>query len=270
MKKQRKQKQVEAPAVIIAPEHQSAPKDDWRPSINSARSGGLNSDHSMRMVHTEDTDIMGHEPDPILDAKLAGMRERCMDRSPSQTVEAALEQYEKNYHLNKQFRWQGQERWQGKENEEMRMVRIMHPHSFIRRLKQAGIAASYDEHILPPPGARIWLNNFARAGRVGVNAWMPNTVKGCGMTAETVTTLQYPFGPEWSIMRFDDYNVPTNERYRGWRTTLLTLIIGGVLTEDEAHRAFGDPQGPAALFYREQLYTHRAISRGLRTKESAA
>lgn len=268
-------KVVNAPNVIITPEHQSAPKDP-HPAVIQAFQGlrGYNDNKTLRNVHTGDTDEFGHREDPILEAHLEGMRNRAMDfKTPTQTVEAMLEQYEKSYHSAASQRWKGQDRWQGKENEEARMVRIMHPHHFIRLLNRAGIRASLDEPIEGAPRyERIWLNSWiatmklkgadgvvrnVSSGRVGVNAWLYGEAK-------TVTTLQYPYGPEWSIMRFDDYNVPTQEKFRGWRTALLALIVCGVLTEDEAHRAFGKPTGIASHFYREQLQQHREITRGIR------
>jgi hypothetical protein len=102
----------------------------------------------------------------------------------------------------------------------------------------------------------LWLNPFVRLERIGVTTWV-------GREAKTITTLQYPYGPEYSIMRFNHYNVPTNERYRGWRTALLALIVAGVLTENEADRAFGPAVGEASIFYRQQLQHERTVRMGL-------
>ncbi len=84
--------------------------------------------------------------------------------------------------------------------------------------------------------ARFWLHDVAIRGRVGISAWVwQNGVR----IAKVCTSLQYPYGPEWSVMRFDDFDVPTAEKYRGWRTALLQLIKQGVVTEAEVERAFG-------------------------------
>lgn len=178
--------------------------------------------------------------------------------------EVAVERFEENRANSRSFQWTGQERWQGRENEEMRLVRIFHPYTFLRKLRAAGIDAREEES----KHARVWLNSFSLMGRVGLNAWVKpedGTPASLADTriARTLTTLQYPYGPEWSIMRFNEYNVPVNERYRGWRTALLVLITSGVLTEGEANRAFGEPIGDASLFYREQLQCHRALMYGL-------
>ena len=195
---------------------------------------------------------------PGLLAQIDEMVKKHMTTSPQQTVEAALEKYEENYMAVKNQRWDGQRRWQGRENEEMRLVRIMHPHSVMRALRHGGVDARIDDDTR----GRIWLNPFSRLGRVGVNAWVKDE-QAQRRVVKTVTTLQYPYGPEFSIMRFNEYNVPTEEKYRGWRTALLALIVADVITEGEAERAFGPALGEAAHFYRIQLQTYRRIKLGL-------
>jgi hypothetical protein len=77
-------------------------------------------------------------------------------------------------------------------------------------------------------------------------------------TAQYITYLQYPKGPEWSLMRFDEFNVPTSERYRGWRTALLRLIEEEVVTEEEVNRAFDEPVvNEASELYFQQLIEFR-------------
>jgi hypothetical protein len=171
-----------------------------------------------------------------------------VERTKSAEREEVMhEEHEKNANdlRLRSARWEGQDRWQGKENEEMRMVNVMHCNTFIANLRRAGINADLDNHcvdewvtemnklhpkkdyeIIGDGGPRIWLNSFSRVGRIGVNAWtMPEKgtkARDLGVyVAKTITTLQYPYSIEWSIMRFDQYNVPTAEKYRGWRTTLL-------------------------------------------------
>ena len=78
----------------------------------------------------------------------------------------------------------------------------------------------------------------------------------------TLTSLQEPYGPEWSVMRFNEHGVATKEKFRGWRTAMLVLIAAGVLTEEEVDRAFGPPMGEAGAWYRSQLQTYRQIKLG--------
>jgi hypothetical protein len=164
--------------------------------------------------HKDDTDQMTAPVDTNVEREMEAFEHRVMEVSPEQTVEAALREYEKNYRKAAEQRWEGQDRWQGKENEEMRMVNIIHANTFMRKLRDGGISQK-----------RVWMNDWSRLKRIGINARVLNKEREI-WEDKTITTHQYPYAPEWSLMRFDRYDVPTNERFRGWRTTLLALIIG--------------------------------------------
>lgn len=228
--------------------------------------------------HWETFDTEMDDPalrDPRMAAQMRDLEGRVLTTSHSAHVEQMMMAYEENYASSRQHQWHGQQRWMGRENEEMRMVRIYHPYQFIRLLNKGGIRAEIKNEYqdrFSARAVRVWLNPFmAKAkfrnvetnevrevpsGLIGVNTWMADDYTGA-MEVRTITTLQYPYGPEWSVMRFNDYNVPTREKYKGWRTALLTMIVAGVLSEAEAHKCFGEPRGMASLFYREQLYNHR-------------
>lgn len=170
-------------------------------------------------------------------------------RRNNQMIDEAQRQFEESKAAAEGQRWKGQERWQGRENEEMRKVNVMHCREFVRILGRHGI--------------RIWLNNFTKLGRIGVNARVlahDDFGQPIGWLDKTVTTLHYPWGYEWSIMRFNEWNVPTQEKFRGWRTALLAMISQGVLTEQRAHEIFGVPvYNAASEFYREQLWNLRNL-----------
>lgn len=223
---------------------------------------------------TYDSELEAPES-PALARQVAELEKRVLSRSHTRHVEDALMEYERNYAARRPHQWDGQQRWMGRENEEMRMVRILHPYAFIERLNRGGVRAEIKNDYrdrFSSRGVRVWLNAFigkaryqnvssgevreVSSGLIGVNAWVDALPK-------TLTALQYPYGPEYSLMRFDEYNVPIKERYRGWRTALLTLISAGVLSEAEAERCFGPASGVASEFYREQLYLHRAVQVGL-------
>lgn len=199
-----------------------------------------------------------------------------------QTLEAEQELFEENYRSAHARRWKGQERWQGRRNEEMRLVNILHPHEVMRRLQAAGVEASIDAAVklawVPDDAtgllvlrpkvrstARLWLHDDViyekgtadtNAGRIGVSAWI--TEPDGARMPRCITFLQWDCGPEWSLMHFDQFDVPMKERYRGWRTALLKLILAGVLTEDEVNRAFGPVvQNEASELYRETLQSYR-------------
>jgi hypothetical protein len=179
---------------------------------------------------------------------------------------------EYNYAAAASRRWKEQKHFMGKENEAMRFVNIKSPHTVFRQLQRAGVDARIEAphfDVWMPDDktgllirvrkersvGRLWLHDDAVEDRVGVSAWVWE--KGQRIR-KMVTTLQYPYGPEWSLMRFDQFNVPQAEKYRGWRTAMLQLILAGVLTEEEVNRAFGPvPLGPVSLLYRQHLYSHR-------------
>ena len=190
------------------------------------------------------------------------------DSSCQELIEAEREAFEKNYAARAKYRWEGQERWMGKENEEARLVNIWHPHKVFEKLKDAGINCSIDPAIdyvwdidhktgltvqkqRTLSTARFWLHDVVILDRVGISGWVwKNGIK----TAQYVTYLQYPVGPEWSVMRFDEFDVPTTEKYRGWRTAILRLMQEGLLSEQEVDRAFGPvSMGEVSELYREQV-----------------
>ncbi len=210
-----------------------------------------------------------------------------IELQPEQWVEESLELYELNCRASRSQRLPDQERWQGREHEEQRLVNILHPSAVLRKLRAAGVDARDQCH----PNARLWLNDWSAAGLVGVNAWInPQELDDEGYlmglaearsqaqkellttnflacragrkVQRTITSLQEPYGPEWSIMRFNFHGVATKEKYRGWRTAMLALIIADVLTEEEVDRAFGPPIGEAGAWYRGQLQAWRQIKIG--------
>lgn len=200
------------------------------------------------------------------------------DVSSQEMIDAEQEAFELAYAGAAGRRWQGQERWQGRENEEMRVVNILHPHAIFRRLQRAGVDARIEapsyyvwdvDHKTGKPIAvkqertegRMWLHDFVVQGRVGISAWVYQ--KNIGKRVrKCVTSLQYPVGPEWSVLRFDEYNVPTVEKYRGWRTALLMLMMEDVITEEEVNRAFPLVLNPASDFYRLQVQEIRRRRQG--------
>jgi hypothetical protein len=194
------------------------------------------------------------------------------DTSSQELIEAEQKAWEENYRARASYRWQGQERWQGRENEEMRLVNILHPHAVFQKLKDAGVDCSIEAAIEwvwdadPKTGlaipvqrtrnsARFWLHDVVIKDRIGITGWVNRNGR---RTAQYITYLQYPKGPEWSLMKFDDFDVPMYERYRGWRTALLRLIQEELVTEDEVDRAFGPVQeNDASDLYLQQLVEYR-------------
>lgn len=288
--------------IIIHPEHQAAPNIKYDPGL--ARAAAEIKD--AREAHKRDWDefdwkaanpqlwrrramTTGNLDDELRapghdDPGIAMLRRAETD--PSGWVEENLEIYESNCAKAKDQRLPGQERWE-QQHEKERLVNILHPSQVIRKLRAAGIDARDEEH----RNARIWLNDFSRAGLVGVNAWVvPQPMDDEGYLLElqyatserqrdiitanyaacrqgrkvqrTLTSLQEPYGPEWSVMRFNEHGIATKEKFRGWRTAMLVLIFSGILTEEEVDRAFGPPMGEAGAWYRKQLMDYRQLKLG--------
>ena len=194
------------------------------------------------------------------------------DSHNQQLMEEEQRMFEENYAARHKQRWQGQERWMGRENEEARLVNILHPHAVFQKLRDAGVNCSIEPAVdmvwdidhktglalmvqRNRSTARFWLHEHVIMDRVGISAWVWRNGE---RTAQYITYLQYPQGPEWSVMRFDEFDVPTSEKYRGWRTAMLRLIQEGVLAEEEVDRAFGPvTQSEVSELYREQLEDYR-------------
>lgn len=231
-------------------------------------------------------DAPGHH-DPLLPLLEQRAYIERIELRPEEWVEESLELYEANCQASRAQRLPDQDRWEGEEHERQRMVNIMHPSAILRKLRAAGVDARDECH----PRARIWLNDWTRYGLVGVNAWVkPAELDDEGyllglseaatreqkelltynflaaregrLVQRTITSLQEPYGPEWSVMRFNSHGVATKEKFRGWRTAMLALIIADVLTEEEVDRAFGPPIGEAGAWYRSQLQAWRHIKMG--------
>jgi hypothetical protein len=280
--------------VHIKPEHQSSPRETQNDKIVRDAASDIMSGKFTPEVTDEFFDVgisalLAQHPDV---AEMVSRLEReQVPKTNAEYLEKAEMLHEANVALSAHARWEGQGRWEGKYNEEIRTVNIMTPVTFIDKLIAIGVSAeatppeitvamanpAYNPiwmtddrsgmQVFEDPNGEpatvdmrvvksdkmVYLGNRVIQGRVALNAkvWDAKNFK---MVDMRVNTLQVPCGPEWSVMRVDEWGVPTNEKYHGWRTALLSLITHGVITKEQAHKAFGEPQGEASLFYRKQLF----------------
>lgn len=280
----------EAPAIHIAPEHQSAPKESWADkevalAAEDIRTGGFRPDLSddadligmvgmnrslslqdPRLATAEDklaqfgemADSLALAQHPRVQEALARLEQEKRDaRTSQEAMERTQMLHEFNERAAQKNQWDGQGRWIGKENEEMRRVNILSPQQWLAKL----------ESVIGEK--RVFINRFAVLKRVAV--LVPNTDRNRSlilMPGEqpqkpadpylAIGTLQWPCGPEWMIPKFDEYGVPIRAKYLGWRTALLCLISKHVITEKEAHTAFPLGDGQAGDWYREQLFEFRS------------
>jgi hypothetical protein len=194
--------------------------------------------------------------------------------------EAAGSRFEMNYAAAAEQRIENQDRFMGRENERRRFVNFMHPHKFFRQLRRAGVDARIEApnfYVWKPDDktgkliqikrershGRLWLHDDVIEDRVGVSARVFD-LETQTWSIRPVTWLQYPYGPEWSLVNFDEYDVPMGERWRGWRTALLHLILADVITEAESVKAFGRVGlNDISVYYRKMLAHHRLRKAGL-------
>ena len=269
----------QAPAVHIPRQHQSAPEKTWADKEVEAAAEDIRTGRFKPVTDEEDfVPVLLQRGENLRDPRSvtmgevtgteallqhpkvqAAMRQLEREKSDARNSQEALEKAQMLYELNeegcKQNHWNGQERWRGKEAEEMRIGLILTPFQFMERLERViGLG-------------RVFMNGFAVAKRVALMAknpkpapmlWLPNQPEPRKDGLEQVGTLQWPCGTEWMIMRFDEYGVPTTAKYLGWRTALLSMIQLEVITEKEAHKAFPMGSGPAAAWYKEQLFIMRS------------
>jgi hypothetical protein len=282
----------EAPAVHIAPEHQSAPKEHWadkdvklaaeeiqkgqfRPDLSDdadllgmvgmARGEALKDPRHATVAEKlatigEMNDAAALAQHPRVQEMLIKLQEEQRTaRTPQEMLEKAQMLHEMNERASQKNSWDGQGRWLGKENEEMRVVNILTWKQWLDRLGEV------------IGEGRVYVSRYynLRSGRLRVMVPERSLVAsrsslillpGQGPTTndglEAVATLQ-PISPEWMVMRVNEYGEPTAPKYLGWRTALLCLIAKRVITEKEAHTAFPLGTGPASAWYRQQLFELR-------------
>lgn len=122
-------------------------------------------------------------------------------------------------------------------DEKPRKVHIITTRDFIKKLRDNGV--------------RCFTVDNGLAGTVGL--WAAR-----GQETVYICYLQIPCMYEWSVLRLDNHNLPAGEKFRGWRTVLMQLIIKKILTEDQAHSIFGKPTGGVvSSIYRKTLWDRK-------------
>jgi hypothetical protein len=179
-----------------------------------------------RSTKSYDEELTPVETDPALIEAMAEYASRVSDaEASSQTKEELARLKEGAAEQAKEYQWLTPEEYR---NEGDRVGRIMHSIVFLHKLKQAGV--------------NCWYRNHPQAGKVTLIVQMKP-----GVDPEVGCWCQLGFAPELSVMRFDDHGVPLAEKYRGWRTCLLQLILKGAISEKKANEIFGKPSTTPAF-----------------------
>jgi len=177
----------------------------------------------------------GHDDPALLEAMAEYAANVSDAEATSQTKDELARLKEGAAEQVKEYQWVTPEEYA---NEGDRIGRIMHNVVFINLLRKADVKCWYRDH--PQPG-KITL-----------------VVQRGDLPAEVGCWCQAGFAPELSIMRFDSHGVPTTEKYRGWRTSLLQLILKGIISQKKAEEVFGKaPMTPAFHRYNATLQQFR-------------
>lgn len=165
------------------------------------------------------------EQDPALVEAMAEYAGRVSDaEASSQTKEELARQKEISEDVAAEYRWLSPEEYK---DEHERIGSIMHSSVFITLLQKAGV--------------NCWYRNHPQPGKVTL------IVQRLGLEPEVACWCQQGYAPELSVMRFDEHGVPLAEKYRGWRTSLLQLILKGIIKEKVANKVFGAPKTTPAF-----------------------
>lgn len=173
---------------------------------------------------------------PELAKEVEAYSQRRHESTSSQNLEELARQREINYDMAREHQWDHQ--WE-LTDEKLRLGNIKHSSWLITKLRNEC-------------KVNCWFNNQVTYGFVGLRA-----IRKEGEGPVFVCGVQHGYMPEYSVMRIDQWGVPTREKYRGWRTVLLRLILGGFITEDMANKVFGEATGPASRRYNQTLFYTR-------------
>lgn len=165
-----------------------------------------------------------------------------------QAEETAARLREENDLITRQFKLPAQDKMSGPKAEKERVRNLMHIAQFCRRLdKILGPAAD--------GGSRVFLNQPPQAPGIEHGKLMGLFIKIRGMDMfifhedlppgwKKICAVQVPYMSEWGIMNLDQRGMFNSWKYIGWRgQVLLRLILAEAITEEEAHKEFGVPQG---------------------------
>lgn len=172
------------------------------------------------------------EVSPELAGQIADYATRYHDNSSNQNKEELARWKEINDASMGEYKWCTAEEYA---DVQARVGRIINHADLITRLRKIGLRCWYRQH---PHTDKVTLDVLR-------NDWVKPEV-GCW--------VKYGWMPEYTVMGFDDHGVPLAERYRGWRTCLLQLILKGMITETIAHKEFGPAERCCAERYNSIMY----------------
>jgi hypothetical protein len=180
-------------------------------------------------------DSLKIEMTPELEQAVARYEDNRHEGTSNQNKEELARWKELNNEASKEYQWCTPEEYADIQS---RMGTILHSSELIKRLRKIGLKCWYRDH---PHADKITLVAQSHSDqKPDVACWVQNG-----------------WMPEYTIMGFDEHGVPLAEKYRGWRTVLLQLIIKGLVSEVVAHKEFGLAERRCAERYNQILYGMR-------------
>ena len=169
---------------------------------------------------------MDSDPDitPELQKQIDEYAKNVHEDSSNQNKEELARWREHNSGLAKEYQWVTPDEYA---DEGARMGTPLHSSEFIKKLRKSGLKCWYRVH---PQPDKITLVIQRKSLEPEVGCW-----------------VQLGFMPELSIMTFDEHRVPLAEKFRGWRTCLLQLILKSAISEKKADKIFGAPKTTEAF-----------------------
>jgi hypothetical protein len=173
--------------------------------------------------------------DPKLQAEIDEYATKRHEKSSEQNEEELARWKEENDYLSKQYQFLSPEEYA---DEDARKGELRHSSDLIKIFREE-------------LKLKCWYRDHPHKDKITL------VVKREGQEPEVGCWVQLGWMPEYSVVRFDDHGVPLNEKYRGWRTVLLQLILKGIVSEEAAHAVFGKATGPASERYNATLFSVR-------------
>jgi hypothetical protein len=203
--------------------------DEFIPTFTTQ--GTRLSDRPPWMSYADSLDI---KADSALQSEIDEYSKHRHAKTGSETEEALCREKEANDVLSQQYAWLPALEY---ENEECRVGRVLDHAEFITLLRsRCGLRCYYTQHPQPRKITLLVLWN----GQLEVGCW-----------------AQWGKMPEYSMCRFDEHGIILDEKFRGYRTCLLQLILKGFLSEEVVNKVFGPAIGPASTRYNSTLYNFR-------------
>lgn len=173
---------------------------------------------------------------PELQEQIKRYEERRHHKLSQEAEEELARQKELSDATSNPYRWVTKEEY---EYVEPRIGKIIHSTVFLNMLrKECGLDCWYAAH--PLKGRLKLIVNRHDGNPPKFACW-----------------LQEGFQIEYSLMKFDEHNVPLDEKRRGWRTCLMQILLQGILSEETIERVFGKATGPASKKYNSLFYEVR-------------